>query len=420
VPTVLLNPDRRRGLAAARALVVVALCALLLTQPVAAAMAAGGRIEREPSSTELAQQQNRVTQLRADEQRKAAAVDDAQGAMRASALLAGQALDDYSTAVRALQARQLLEQSTQDTLTRAQSAVDSSRRELGRWARQAYQGGTGIGADPTLNTLLLADGVQDVATNLVVLKRIGRDRGMALVDVRQDQARADAASDRAATASQEAATAAIKATSARDAADQAVDVQRRMLGIAETALAQTRTDVTAAARRAADLRAASALAQARAAGSAANRDNRVTGQVGSCTGGGVEQYSNGAIPISALCPLWAASGQYLRADAAYAFDRLAHAYADRFGRATCITDSYRSYASQVSVYARKPNLAAVPGTSNHGWGTAVDLCGGIQEFDTVQHEWMVVNAPLYGWFHPGWAEPGGTRPEPWHWEYAGV
>ena len=28
-------------------------------------------------------------------------------------------------------------------------------------------------------------------------------------------------------------------------------------------------------------------------------------------------------------------------------------------------------------------------------------------------------APLYGWFHPDWAEASGSLPEPWHWEYAG-
>jgi hypothetical protein len=31
---------------------------------------------------------------------------------------------------------------------------------------------------------------------------------------------------------------------------------------------------------------------------------------------------------------------------------------------------------------------------------------------------MQHNAPLYGWFHPAWAEPTGTMPEPWHWEFA--
>jgi D-alanyl-D-alanine carboxypeptidase len=32
---------------------------------------------------------------------------------------------------------------------------------------------------------------------------------------------------------------------------------------------------------------------------------------------------------------------------------------------------------------------------------------------------MLTHAPLFDWFHPAWAEPGGSRPEPWHWEYGG-
>jgi hypothetical protein len=32
---------------------------------------------------------------------------------------------------------------------------------------------------------------------------------------------------------------------------------------------------------------------------------------------------------------------------------------------------------------------------------------------------MRENAPLYGWYHPTWAQQGGGKPEPWHWEYGG-
>jgi LAS superfamily LD-carboxypeptidase LdcB len=96
---------------------------------------------------------------------------------------------------------------------------------------------------------------------------------------------------------------------------------------------------------------------------------------------------------------------------------LASSFKAKFGRTLCITDSYRSYASQVDLYARKPSLAALPGTSNHGWGVAVDLCGGIQSFGTTQYKWMEAHAGAYGWVHPAWARQGGTRQEPWHWEF---
>lgn len=84
-----------------------------------------------------------------------------------------------------------------------------------------------------------------------------------------------------------------------------------------------------------------------------------------------------------------------------------------------MTDSHRSYAAQVDVYRRKPGLAAVPGTNEHGWGQAADLCGGVQAFGTAEHRWMQANAGTFGWFHPDWAEPSGSRPEAWHWQYGG-
>ena len=126
-------------------------------------------------------------------------------------------------------------------------------------------------------------------------------------------------------------------------------------------------------------------------------------------------YSNGMIPASKLCAI--GSGHRLRCDAAAAYLRLATAYRAQFGRTLCITDSYRSYSSQVDLYARKPSLAALPGTSNHGWGVAVDLCGGIDKYGTAQYQWMKSHAETFGWVHPAWADQGGNREEPWHWEF---
>jgi len=128
-------------------------------------------------------------------------------------------------------------------------------------------------------------------------------------------------------------------------------------------------------------------------------------------------FLNGMIPTSELCSLDSAPGHLLRCDAARAYDALALAYRADFGTPPCITDSYRSFSAQVAAFANKPKLTAVPGTSNHGWGLAVDLCGGIETPGTVQHEWMQEHAGLFGWVHPAWAEPGGGRPEPWHWEF---
>ncbi|GAA4284948.1 hypothetical protein GCM10022261_24790 [Brevibacterium daeguense] len=128
-------------------------------------------------------------------------------------------------------------------------------------------------------------------------------------------------------------------------------------------------------------------------------------------------HQNGRIPAVALCPVAAAPGHLLRCDAAAAFETLATAYSQRFGTRISVTDSYRDYATQVVLKRRKGRMAATPGTSNHGWGLAVDLGGGINSFGTVQHEWMRANAPRYGWIHPSWARSTGSLPEPWHWEY---
>ncbi|MEU4194420.1 peptidoglycan DD-metalloendopeptidase family protein [Kribbella sp. NPDC026611] len=127
-------------------------------------------------------------------------------------------------------------------------------------------------------------------------------------------------------------------------------------------------------------------------------------------------YSNGMIPSNKLCSIGTA-GHMLRCDASAAYQQLSAAYRSQFGKSLCITDSYRSYASQVDLYQRKPSLAALPGTSNHGWGVAVDLCGGVDKYGTAQYQWMKSHAGHFGWVHPAWADQGGSREEPWHWEF---
>jgi cell wall-associated NlpC family hydrolase len=126
-------------------------------------------------------------------------------------------------------------------------------------------------------------------------------------------------------------------------------------------------------------------------------------------------WSNGMIPAGALCRI--ARGHALRCDAAAGYAALADAFAAAFDRPLCITDSYRSRAVQETAFRTKPQLAAVPGTSNHGWGLAVDLCGGINVARTPESAWMAANAERFGFVQPDWARPGGEKPEPWHWEF---
>nr|WP_269330268.1 M15 family metallopeptidase [Kineosporia babensis] len=240
------------------------------------------------------------------------------------------------------------------------------------------------------------------------LRRIGEDRTADLSSGRRAELRAGRAAVAAAQATETASTAADQADRAKVEADAAVARQRRALDEAEIQLAGTDRQVRQAQKRQRRLRARAARPAGR------------SGPVGTCTGAGdLSLYPNGEIPLTALCPLASAPGHHLRADAAFAFDQLSAAYAERFGTPICVTDSYREYRTQVRLYATKPNLAARPGTSNHGWGTATDLCGGIQNFGTPEHEWLFANAPGFGWFHPAWAQPDGSRPEAWHWEFSG-
>lgn len=88
--------------------------------------------------------------------------------------------------------------------------------------------------------------------------------------------------------------------------------------------------------------------------------------------------SNGQLPRSALAPI--AQG-YLRKDAAAAWNAMNAESRRRFG-VTLLPmggmSSYRTLAQQHYLWnnvphARDPNWVARPGTSNHGWGLAVDL-----------------------------------------------
>lgn len=140
---------------------------------------------------------------------------------------------------------------------------------------------------------------------------------------------------------------------------------------------------------------------------------------GACGPPGGYFESNGFLSEAGLCPLEGGGGHRLRTDAARAFTALNRARQAATGAPLCLTDSYRSYGEQVSLFKNKPSLAAVPGRGQHGWGLAVDLCDGVQSFGTEGYAWMQANAAHFGWSHPSWAQQGGNRPEPWHWEYAG-
>lgn len=122
-----------------------------------------------------------------------------------------------------------------------------------------------------------------------------------------------------------------------------------------------------------------------------------------CDGEANINVSNGLIPESEMCTLWDGTNM-LRGDAAVALAELHANFKVAFGRNLCITDSYRSLGEQRSVAAVKGGLAATPGTSNHGWGLAIDLCSSETRNNAVI-TWLFDNGPVYGWENP----PGRRR-----------
>ena len=118
--------------------------------------------------------------------------------------------------------------------------------------------------------------------------------------------------------------------------------------------------------------------------------------------------ANGQVPDALLESI--GQGQHrLERTAAVAFRRMATAAA-RDGIGLRVSDSYRSLADQektadnVGLY-REGGLAALPGTSTHGWGLSVDI-----DLDARTQRWLQANANRFGF-----AED--VAREPWHYTY---
>ncbi len=119
-------------------------------------------------------------------------------------------------------------------------------------------------------------------------------------------------------------------------------------------------------------------------------------------------YANGLLPAEVLAPI-GQSGDALAPNAARAFDAMKVAAADA-GITLSVNDAYRGLdrqqqlAAQLGLY-RDGGRAAVPGTSNHGWGLSVDIATGNGTLG-----WLRQHAGRYGFAED---VPG----EPWHWTY---
>lgn len=133
-------------------------------------------------------------------------------------------------------------------------------------------------------------------------------------------------------------------------------------------------------------------------------------------------YSNGNIPLGALARVdypgiqldvfpGSLSGLYLKPDAAASMLALMKEYTRQTGGHLHPNEGYRTYAGQVYwknywTSQGKPGNAATPGTSNHGWGQAVDF-----NLTSAQSSWLAANAPRYGYAR--------SSSESWHYDYTG-
>jgi hypothetical protein len=108
------------------------------------------------------------------------------------------------------------------------------------------------------------------------------------------------------------------------------------------------------------------------------------------------------------------------------FDRLAQAFHEKFNQKLSLTvPSYRTFNEQIriknqKIKAKKPTEAAPPGTSNHGWGLAFDFdthYKGKSGFQSETFDWMMRNAPRFGFHSPPILRDGAGTDEAWHFEW---
>jgi LAS superfamily LD-carboxypeptidase LdcB len=145
----------------------------------------------------------------------------------------------------------------------------------------------------------------------------------------------------------------------------------------------------------------------------------------------VDGYENGRLPATRLITVFPDCRTVREAgpSAALLF-RQAAAVNVPLGVSGC----YRPVDDQVTLYAKNTSTGgpctAKPqtypdgrpqGTSNHGWGKAIDFANAGQgmTFSSSGYRFLKSHAARVGWNHPDWAEPNQPCAEPWHWEWVG-
>lgn len=396
------------------------LASLCLAIAVVVGMAAPASADN--ASHKLRQAKAQAARLDARAKQQAAQIGVARARLAALDEQANAALAGLQRAAQAAATATAAQTAAQTVLDAATAQTAHARDVLNNLAANAYRSQAAGGSFAATLALVKSGDPTTLMDGMNLLDQVGKTQSEALDDLALAEAQQKQAAEGAAQATALAMQAENGARAAKQQADALVAQQASAIATLNTLLAATQQAARTAHHRVTALERAIAAARARAA--AIRRAQALAaahGAVAGCNGGSVAGYPNGQLPTASLCPLWGAPGEMLRADAAASFNRMSQAFNAAFGEPLCVEASYRPYQRQVELYGSMPaGYAAVPGTSNHGWGLATDLCGGIQVDNSPEHQWLLDHAPSFNWFHPAWARPGGGGPhEPWHWEYAG-
>ncbi len=142
----------------------------------------------------------------------------------------------------------------------------------------------------------------------------------------------------------------------------------------------------------------------------------------------VQKQANGKLPESMLVALsWDPEKTLIAAPAAADLGRLNTAFKKKFGKNLDIDLAYRTLETQKFFYQELGSyIAAKPGTSNHGWGLAIDVPESYDySFKGKYYKWLKANSKKYNWVHrknlEEFRSDGSRNPyaEAWHFEYVG-
>ena len=115
--------------------------------------------------------------------------------------------------------------------------------------------------------------------------------------------------------------------------------------------------------------------------------------------------------------------RFLRPRALGYLMQLDTAFKSKFGHHLQIDLAYRPMSEQRYWFNKLGYPAAArPGHSNHGLGLAVDLwenSASPYRFGQPAYNWLMTNAPRYGWYQPTWLRQHGVNPEYWHFQFVG-